>query len=115
MALTTVGAGIDLLNTLLTTFAPGITQEQKESLLDEYKKRLSAIQDAGDALRANPADRAAQLAMGALTDRVLNAAGLTAPGLASIDIAVPLDDYLQLLTGCDLAAFLLEQQQAGGK
>jgi hypothetical protein len=113
MSLTTLGAGFDLATTLLNTFAPSLTQEQKQSLLDAYKTRITELQAAGDALAAAPEDRAAELALGALTSRVLNAAGFTAPGLASIDIRVPLDDYLQLLTAADLLTFVNEQLAQG--
>jgi hypothetical protein len=109
MAITTLGAGLELANNLLKLIAPTVSQEQKESLLDAYKKRVSDIQAAGDALGADPGNRVAQLGLGALTRELLNAAGFTAPGLADLDVNVPLDDYLQLLTAVDLLVLLTEQ------
>jgi len=113
MSATTLGAGLDLANNLLTLITPSVTAEQKQTLLDEYKKRISDIQAAADALRADPEFRPNELALGALTNKLLNAAGFAAPGLASIDIAVPLDDYLQLLTVC--AALVLVNEQIASK
>jgi hypothetical protein len=113
MAVSTIGAGLELATTLLNLVAPSVSQEQKEILLDEYKKRVAELQAACNAIAAKPDDRAAQLDLGRLTDRLLNAAGFTAPGLASLDLEVPLDDYLQLLTVCSTLILVLEQQQLG--
>ena len=113
MSVTALGAGLELANNLLNLVSPTVNQEQKESLLDAYKNRIADIQNKADAVAANPQDRDAQLALGAVTGRLLNAAGFTAPGLASLDIDVPLDDYLQLLTVCATLVFVNEQQQLG--
>jgi hypothetical protein len=109
MSDTTVGAGIDLAQTVISVLAPTISQEQKQSLLDAYKTRIEAIQAASDALAAAPDDRDAQLAYGALVGRLLNAGGLTAGGLASITIRVPLDSGNQLLTLAAFAVLIVEQ------
>jgi len=108
MALTTIGAGLDLADNLVKLFAPSVAQEQKESLLNAHKKRINDIQAAGDALMANPGDRSVQLALGALHKRMLNACGYTATGVASINVSVPLDDELQCLTGLSYLALLIE-------
>lgn len=109
MALDAIGAGIDLADNLIKLFTPTISQEQKESLLNAFKSRVSEIQARGQALAANASDRGAQLDLRDLTIKLLNAAGFTAPGLASLDVNVPLDDYLQLLTAVALLVQLNEQ------
>jgi two-component sensor histidine kinase len=111
MDLTAIGSGIDLADNLVKLISPSVTQEQKESLLDAFKSRISEIQAAGDAVAANPSDRGAQLALGDLHRRLLNAAGYAAPGVASINVSVPLDDDLQLLTAVALVVLLAEQGQ----
>jgi len=108
MPLTTIGAGLDLADNLIKLLAPTVTQEQKESLLNAFKIRVGQIQAAGDALAANPADRAAQLALGALHRELLNAAGYTAPGVASLNLSIPLDDDLQCLTAVAQLILVLE-------
>jgi hypothetical protein len=115
MALTTVGAGIDLANSILKVAAPTITQEQKESLLDAYKDRIASLQTASDAVAKNPTSQSAGDAYGLLAGQLLNAGGFTAGGLAAITISVPLDTADQLLSALILLVLVLEQQQQSAK
>jgi hypothetical protein len=110
-----VTAGLDLASTLLNLAAPSISAEQKLSRLDAYKQRIQAIQQAGTFLAVTPGSRGYQLDVRDVSVRLLNAAGLTAPGLASVDVSVPLDDYEQLLTCAALVALLLEDSAVGGQ
>jgi len=105
---TTLGVGLDLADNLIKLIAPTVNQEQKESLLNAFKNRVSQAQAACAAVAANPDDRRAQLALGDLHRVFLNAAGYTALGVASINVAVPLDDDGQCLTAIALVVLLLE-------
>ncbi len=107
-----VTAGLDLASTLLNLAAPSITEEQKLSRLNAYKQRIQSIQLAGTWLATVPDSRQYQLDVRDITVRVLNAAGLTAPGMASLNVQCPLDDYMQLLSAAALVALLLENEAA---
>ncbi len=114
MALDALSSGMELVTTLLNLVAPSLTQEQKESLLDAYKNRTAEIQAASDAIKNDPESREAQLAYGALSNRLCNAAGFPASGLASIDVAVPLDDLDTYLAAINALILVLEQNAVKG-
>lgn len=107
MALTTIGAGIDLADTLLKTFAPSITQVQKESLLDAYKKRSAEINAAVASAAVAPEGRPVP-ALHDVCDSLCVAAGIPSGDLGA-NVSVSLDRLLALFTIANAYVLLCEQ------
>jgi len=109
MAVTAIGAGLDLADNLIKLFAPTISQEQQESLLDAYKKRSNeigyVIQMVANAPLGQPLPE-----LHALCDQLCNAAGVPSADIGA-NVSISLDRLKCLLVIANTLVLVTEQAQ----
>jgi hypothetical protein len=109
MAITAIGAGLDLADSLVKLISPSITQEENESVLDAAKSRSekisAAVNDAAMAAVGEPVPE-----LHAICDELCIAA-LVPSGDLGTNVTVSLDRLQSLLTIANAYVLLVESSQ----